>query len=175
MIKKRSFDTAGEQTLKRTAASFVLTMQTGVGFVRSLYDNENHYRITWGFRTWEQQGGEGGGATLGLINGLWRCPSGPRSAFFFLLFYPLVVQFTTTLSFPSSVRWCEKGRKKEWKINRVQPDSPLSRRKEAAEVFMSQSRVCDRLVLPPPGQKENQWPLTLETRLYILECVSCRG
>lgn len=49
--KKRSFDTAGEQTLKGTAASFVLTMQTGVGFVRSLYDNENHYRITWGFRT----------------------------------------------------------------------------------------------------------------------------
>lgn len=48
---KRSFDTAGEQTLKRTAVSFVLTMQTGVGFVRSLYDNENHYRITWGFRT----------------------------------------------------------------------------------------------------------------------------
>lgn len=54
MIKKKkreSFDTAGEQTLKGTAASFVLTMQTGVGFVRSLYDNENHYRITWGFRT----------------------------------------------------------------------------------------------------------------------------
>lgn len=49
--KKSSFDTAGEQTLKGTAASFVLTMQTGVGFVRSLYDNENHYRITWGFRT----------------------------------------------------------------------------------------------------------------------------
>lgn len=49
--KKRSFDTAGKQTLKGTAASFVLTMQTGVGFVRSLYDNENHYRITWGFRT----------------------------------------------------------------------------------------------------------------------------
>lgn len=49
--KKKSFVTAGEQTLKGTAVSFVLTMQTAVGFVRSLYDNENHYRITWGFRT----------------------------------------------------------------------------------------------------------------------------
>lgn len=49
--KKNFFDTAGEQTLTGTAASFVLTMQTAVGFVRSLYDNENHYRITWGFRT----------------------------------------------------------------------------------------------------------------------------
>lgn len=44
-------DTVVKQTLKGTAASFVLTMQTAVGFVRSLYDNENHYRITWGFRT----------------------------------------------------------------------------------------------------------------------------
>lgn len=94
-------DTVVEQTLKGTAASFVLTMQTAVGFVRSLYDNENHYRITWGFRTWEQQGGEGR-ATLGLINGLWRCPSGPHSGFFFLFFYPLS-SFTTRLSFLSSV------------------------------------------------------------------------
>lgn len=99
--KKIFFDTAGEQTLTGTAASFVLTMQTAVGFVRSLYDNENHYRITWGFRTWEQWGGEGR-ATLGLINGLWRCPSGPLYGFFFLLFYPLS-SFTTPLSFPSSV------------------------------------------------------------------------
>lgn len=99
--KKKSFVTAGEQTLKGTAASFVLTMQTAVGFVRSLYDNENHYRITWGFRTWEQRGGEGR-ATLGLINGLWRCPSGPLYGFFFLLFYPLS-SLTTPLSFPSSV------------------------------------------------------------------------
>lgn len=43
--------TAGEQKLKGTDASCVLTMQTAVGFVRSLYDNENHYRITWGFKT----------------------------------------------------------------------------------------------------------------------------
>lgn len=99
--KKEKNDTVVELTLKGTAASFVLTMQTAVGFVRSLYDNENHYRITWGFRTWEQQGGEGR-ATLGLINGLWRCPSGPHSGFFFLLFYPLS-SFTTLLSFPSSV------------------------------------------------------------------------
>ncbi len=99
--QKKSFVTDGEQTLKGTAASFVLTMQTAVGFVRSLYDNENHYRITWGFRTWEQRGGEGR-ATLGLINGLWRCPSGPLYGFFFLLFYPLS-SFTTPLSFPSSV------------------------------------------------------------------------
>lgn len=98
---KKSFVTPGEQTLKGTAASFVLTMQTAVGFVRSLYDNENHYRITWGFRTWEQRGGEGR-ATLGLINGLWRCPSGPLYGFFFLLFYPLS-SFTSLLSFPSSV------------------------------------------------------------------------
>lgn len=49
--KKHKTDIAGEQTLKGTSVSFVLTMQTAVGFVRSLYDNENHYRITWGFRT----------------------------------------------------------------------------------------------------------------------------
>lgn len=98
---KKKNDTVVEQTLNGTAVSFVLTMQTAVGFVRSLYDNENHYRITWGFRTWEQQGGEGR-ATLGLINGLWRCPSGPHSGFFFLLFYPLS-SFTTLLSFLSSV------------------------------------------------------------------------
>lgn len=49
--KKKKNDTVIELTLKGTAASFVLTMQTAVGFVRSLYDNENHYRITWGFRT----------------------------------------------------------------------------------------------------------------------------
>lgn len=49
--QQKSFVTAGKQILMGTAASFVLTMQTAVGFVRSLYDNENHYRITWGFRT----------------------------------------------------------------------------------------------------------------------------
>lgn len=97
-IKKvqKSFVTGGEQTLKGTAASFVLTMQTAVGFVRSLYDNENHYRITWGFRTWDQWEGEGR-ATLGLINGLWRCPSGPL-----WLFLPALLS-TPVLYYPSII------------------------------------------------------------------------
>lgn len=38
-----SIVTGDEQTLKATAAGFVLTVQTAVGFVRSLYDNENDY------------------------------------------------------------------------------------------------------------------------------------
>lgn len=32
-----------------TAVWFVVTVLTAVGFVRSLYDNENDYWITWGF------------------------------------------------------------------------------------------------------------------------------
>lgn len=36
-----------------TAVWFVVTVLTAVGFVRSLYDNENDYWITWGFRRGE--------------------------------------------------------------------------------------------------------------------------
>lgn len=135
---KISFVTVCKKTLQWTDASFVLTMQTAVGFVRSLYDNENHYRITWGFRTWEQQGGERR-ATLGLINGLWRCPSGHLYGFFFLLFYPFL-SFTTPLSFASSVLRCKSERACSERLTECKPNSPLRRRKEEgwqAEVFMT--------------------------------------
>lgn len=169
--EKKKNDTVVEQTLKGTAASFVLTMQTAVGFVRSLYDNENHYRITWGFRTWEQQGGEGR-ATLGLINGLWRCPSGPHSGFFlsalFIHSRPLLPFFHSAPVFPDSASVKARGPRSE-RLTECKPASNSGggekEGRRQAEVFVTQSRVCKWLAQPRPpvsqcGPAEKRQPLT---------------
>lgn len=112
-----------------------------------------------------------GGATLGLINGLWRCPSGPHSGFFFLLFYPLS-SFTTLLSFPSSVLRHISAKARGPRSERL-TDCKLHLKlrggeKKAggqAEVFVTQSRVCKWLAQPCPpfsqcGPAEKRQPLT---------------
>lgn len=154
-------------------------MQTAVGFVRSLYDNENHYRITWGFRTWEQRGGEGR-ATLGLINGLWRCPSGPLHGFFFLLFYPFS-SFTTPLSVPFSV--LQKARVKasrlKWKINRVHTQLTSVEGKEETGggvydkkqgLWITVQTLSSHLKMRGGRRSGSRWPLALESVGQIRTC-----
>lgn len=158
-------------------------MQTAVGFVRSLYDNENHYRITWGFRTWEQRGGEGR-ATLGLINGLWRCPSGPLYGFFFLLFYPLL-SFTTPLFIPlfcSPAGQCKSEQACSERLTECKPNSPLWRRKGGETgwgVYDSKQGLCltwqnlsSHFSEWACRREGSHWPLASGTVGQLRMCVS---
>lgn len=156
-------------------------MQTAVGFVRSLYDNENHYRITWGFRTWEQQGGERR-ATLGLINGLWRCPSGPLWLFLPALLSTLVLYHLSFIPLLcSTVGQCKSEPACSERLTECKPISPLWRKERGLEtgggVYDLKQGLCltwqtpsSHLLVLNGRRVGSYWPLASETVGQLRVC-----